>query len=65
MVLGGFHLTEQPDVLVDSVIREFHSLGVTKVGTSHCTGDPQIEKLRKGCGADFIPLGVGAVIEAR
>jgi 7,8-dihydropterin-6-yl-methyl-4-(beta-D-ribofuranosyl)aminobenzene 5'-phosphate synthase len=65
MVLGGYHLTEQPDVLVDSVIREFRALGVSKAGPSHCTGDPQIKKFRKGYGADFIPLGVGAVIEVK
>lgn len=65
MVLGGFHLTQQPDVLVDNVIREFRALGVSKAGPSHCTGDPQIEKFRKGYGADYIPLGVGAVIEVK
>jgi 7,8-dihydropterin-6-yl-methyl-4-(beta-D-ribofuranosyl)aminobenzene 5'-phosphate synthase len=65
MVLGGFHLTEQPDVLVDSVIREFRALAVSKAGPSHCTGDQQIEKFRKAYGVDFIPLGVGAVIEVK
>jgi len=65
MVLGGFHLTGQPDVLVDNVIREFRALGVSKVGPSHCTGDLQIEKFRKAYGVEFVPLGVGAVIEVK
>lgn len=65
MVLGGFHLTEQPDVLVDNIIREFRALGVGKAGPSHCTGDRQIEKFRKAYGAGFVPLGVGAVVEVK
>jgi 7,8-dihydropterin-6-yl-methyl-4-(beta-D-ribofuranosyl)aminobenzene 5'-phosphate synthase len=58
-VFGGFHLLNDSDSQVISKIRQLQSLGVKKVGATHCTGDRAIELFRQEYGKDFIPIGVG------
>jgi 7,8-dihydropterin-6-yl-methyl-4-(beta-D-ribofuranosyl)aminobenzene 5'-phosphate synthase len=58
-VFGGFHLLNDSDSQVMSKIGQFKSLGVRKVGASHCTGDRAIELFRQEYGKDFVPIGVG------
>lgn len=41
-VFGGFHLLELSDSEDLSIINQFQSLGVRKVGASHCTGERAI-----------------------
>lgn len=38
MVFGGFHLMDEGEVLIESVVKELRSLGVKKVGPTHCSG---------------------------
>ena len=63
LVFGGFHLSNQPTDTIDQIIQEFRTLGVKKCGPTHCTGDTAIALFRAAYGADFIPMGVGQVIE--
>ncbi|MBC8218447.1 MAG: hypothetical protein H8E73_08285 [Planctomycetes bacterium] len=58
-VFGGFHLLNDSDSQVMSKIGQFKSLGVQKVGASHCTGDRAIELFSQEYGKDFVPIGVG------
>jgi len=58
-VFGGFHLLNDSDSQVMSKIGQFQSLGVRKVGASHCTGDRAIELFKQEYGKDFVPIGVG------
>ena len=58
-VFGGFHLLNDSDSQIMSKIDQFKSLGVRKVGASHCTGDRAIELFRQEYGKDFVPIGVG------
>ena len=59
LVFGGFHLVNDSDSQIMSKIEQFRSLGVQKVGASHCTGDRAIELFRQEYGRDFVPIGVG------
>lgn len=63
LVLGGFHLGSASDAQVRTIIKEFRRLGVKYVAPCHCTGDRAIGLIRSDFGKDFLPVGVGAVIE--
>jgi len=58
-VFGGFHLLNDSDSQVRSKIGQLQSLGVQKVGASHCTGDRAIELFKQEYGKNFVPIGVG------
>jgi 7,8-dihydropterin-6-yl-methyl-4-(beta-D-ribofuranosyl)aminobenzene 5'-phosphate synthase len=58
-VFGGFHLLNDSDSQVMSKIGQFKSLGVQKVGASHCTGDRAIKLFEQEYGNNFVPIGVG------
>jgi len=58
-VIGGFHLLNDSDSQVRSKIGQFRSMGVQKVGASHCTGDRAIALFEQEYGNDFVPIGVG------
>ena len=62
-VLGGFHLYEYSSARVADVIAELQGLGVSRCGPCHCTGDRAIAQFEEAFGSDFIPMGVGAVVE--
>jgi len=65
LVCGGFHLLNMTDEQVKGIIGQFKALGVKRVGATHCTGDKQMALIRDAFGADFVPLGVGRVLEFR
>ena len=65
LVCGGFHLLNKSDEEVKEIIGQFRALGVKRVGATHCTGEKQIALIREAYGADFVPLGVGRVLEFR
>jgi len=65
LVCGGFHLMNKSDDEVKEIIGQFRALGVKRVGATHCTGEKQIALIREAYGADFVPLGVGRVLEFR
>jgi hypothetical protein len=63
LVLGGFHLLNSSDDEIKQIIKEFKSLGVKKCGATHCTGDNAIALFKEAYGQDYIPMGVGKVIQ--
>ena len=63
LVFGGFHLLDQSDAAVNQIIGQFKSLGVKKCGATHCTGDRAIALFKEAYGEDYIPMGVGQVIQ--
>lgn len=65
LVCGGFHLLNMSEEQVKGIIAQFKSLGVKRVGATHCTGEKPIALIREAYGADFVPLGVGRVLEFR
>jgi 7,8-dihydropterin-6-yl-methyl-4-(beta-D-ribofuranosyl)aminobenzene 5'-phosphate synthase len=63
LVLGGFHLMEKNKEMIEIIVKEFHELGVKKVAPTHCTGEEAIGLFRKEYKEDFLPVGVGKIIE--
>ncbi len=62
-VFGGFHLMEHSQAQVNQIIESFQEAGVVKCGATHCTGEQQIEWFRQAYGKNYVPMGVGRVIE--
>ena len=62
-VIGGFHLGGVSDARVGRIIDAFRRLGVARVTPTHCTGDRAIELFREAYGEDYLPGGIGRVIE--
>jgi 7,8-dihydropterin-6-yl-methyl-4-(beta-D-ribofuranosyl)aminobenzene 5'-phosphate synthase len=63
LVMGGFHLMGASEKLVARAISDLKDLGVQKVSPTHCTGEEAIEQFREAFGDNFIPGGVGLVVE--
>jgi 7,8-dihydropterin-6-yl-methyl-4-(beta-D-ribofuranosyl)aminobenzene 5'-phosphate synthase len=63
LVFGGFHLLRKSDQEVKEIIKQFRELGVMNVGATHCTGDGAIKLFKEAYGENFIPMGVGKVIQ--
>jgi 7,8-dihydropterin-6-yl-methyl-4-(beta-D-ribofuranosyl)aminobenzene 5'-phosphate synthase len=65
LLMGGFHLGGAGQTRIQAIIVRLKSLGVEKVGPSHCTGDAAVAQFRQAWGTDFVEGGLGAVIEVR
>lgn len=63
LVFGGFHLLNHSDAEINQIIQEFKTLGVEKCGATHCTGDRAIALFQEAYGEDYIPMGVGQIIQ--
>ena len=63
LVMGGFHLLESSDTVINNIIEEFTTLGVEKCGATHCTGERAIALFKTAYGENFNPMGVGMVIQ--
>ena len=61
LALGGFHLLNNSDSQVISIIQQLKNLGVRKAGASHCTGERAIELFQQEYGENFVPIGVGPI----
>ncbi|MEI8191385.1 MAG: MBL fold metallo-hydrolase [candidate division NC10 bacterium] len=62
-VIGGFHLMQTSEADVQKIIADMKAAGVIRCGATHCTGEKAIALFQTAFGAEFIPLGVGRVIE--
>ena len=63
LVLGGFHLGSATTSQVNEIIQALKQVGVKQIAPCHCTGDQAINQIKNAFGEDFIPVGVGAVID--
>ena len=61
-VFGGFHFKGKSDDAIRNLINKFMSLGVKKVGGSHCTGGRAMQLFQEIYGKNYIPMGVGKII---
>ncbi|WP_024790759.1 MULTISPECIES: MBL fold metallo-hydrolase [unclassified Lebetimonas] len=61
--LGGFHLMRSSEEEIAEVINELKNLGVEYVTPTHCSGDLAIGMFKETYGENFIPGGVGRIIE--
>lgn len=62
-VFGGFHLVNTPETDVKEIISKLKAMGVEECGATHCTGDKAIQLFKEAFGENYIPMGVGKVIE--
>lgn len=60
--LGGFHLMAKSEKEIKQIIAGFKSLGVTKCGGTHCTGDKAIALFRDAFGSNCVSMGVGKIV---
>ena len=63
LVLGGFHLMDNPEEEVSGIINEFKELGVNKVAPSHCTGKKAIDMFKRKYKDNFIENFAGNIIK--
>ncbi len=63
VAMGGFHLMQKSETEVMGIIADLKAAGVVRCGATHCTGDEAIKLFRKVYGDNYIPMGVGRVIE--
>jgi len=63
MICGGMHLLEMSDGQISEIVAELKSLGVQKVGATHCTGEKAIGLFTEAFGDGFVELGVGRVVQ--
>jgi 7,8-dihydropterin-6-yl-methyl-4-(beta-D-ribofuranosyl)aminobenzene 5'-phosphate synthase len=61
--LGGFHLMRSGENEIIEVVKELKALGVEYVTPTHCSGDLAIEIFKEEYGENYIPGGVGRIIE--
>jgi 7,8-dihydropterin-6-yl-methyl-4-(beta-D-ribofuranosyl)aminobenzene 5'-phosphate synthase len=62
LVFGGFHLFRSSPEQVSETVSTVRSMGIEKVGATHCTGDDAIAAFASEFGEDFVRLGVGRVL---
>ncbi len=62
-VIGGFHLMRSTEEEINNVIKNLKSLGVEYVTPTHCSGDLAIEMFKDVYKDNYIPGGVGRIIE--
>ncbi len=63
LVIGGFHLLEEPEDGVRRIATAMQAMGVAYVSATHCTGKTAKAVFRDVFGDRYVRAGVGAVIE--
>ena len=63
LVLGGFHLMEEDERVIEMIVEKFHELSVKKVGPTHCTGDKAIKMFKQSYKENFIEAGAGKIVQ--
>ena len=61
-VVGGTHLLRSSEAQLEQTIAELMSLGVQRLGISHCTGNAAAVRLAQGFGGDFFFNNAGTQI---
>jgi 7,8-dihydropterin-6-yl-methyl-4-(beta-D-ribofuranosyl)aminobenzene 5'-phosphate synthase len=62
LVAGGFHMTQDSESQIKSVIASLRRLGVQSILPSHCSGDLAIRLFREAFGDRFLTGGAGTRI---
>ena len=63
LVIGGFHLLEEPEDAVRRIATTMQAMGVAYVSPTHCTGEAAVHVFRDVFGDRYVSAGVGAVIK--
>ena len=62
LVMGGFHLSMEREIIVQMIVSDLKKENVRKIAPSHCTGDYAESVFKKAFSADYIPGDVGKPI---
>jgi metal-dependent hydrolase (beta-lactamase superfamily II) len=57
------NMAKMSETQVNAVIAELKTLGVQKIGPTHCTGEKAIGLFKAAFGDGFVELGVGRVLQ--
>jgi 7,8-dihydropterin-6-yl-methyl-4-(beta-D-ribofuranosyl)aminobenzene 5'-phosphate synthase len=63
LVIGGFHLVQDSDESINTVIDDLKKLGVRYAAPCHCSGDNARQLFKKVFGENYIEIGAGKSIE--
>jgi len=63
LVIGGFHLLDQPEAEVRQIAKAMQAMGVAYVSATHCTGKAAVRVFRDVFRDRYVSAGVGAVID--
>ncbi|MBN1505609.1 MAG: MBL fold metallo-hydrolase [Sedimentisphaerales bacterium] len=63
LVIGGFHLLNQPEAEVHKIATAMQAMGVAYVSPTHCTGKNAIRVFHDVFGDRYVKAGVGTVID--
>lgn len=63
LVMGGFHIMDEPLWKIRSVGNRLRELSVENVGPAHCTGPEAMEILKDSYGDNYIDIAAGVTIE--
>jgi 7,8-dihydropterin-6-yl-methyl-4-(beta-D-ribofuranosyl)aminobenzene 5'-phosphate synthase len=63
LVIGGFHLLDQPEAEVRQIATAMRAMGVAYVSPTHCTGEAAVHVFRDVFGNRYVSAGVGAMIK--
>jgi 7,8-dihydropterin-6-yl-methyl-4-(beta-D-ribofuranosyl)aminobenzene 5'-phosphate synthase len=63
LVMGGFHLLDDPVRKIKQVNSKLKALGVRYVGPGHCTGEDAAKIFKESYKENFIDIKVGRTIE--
>jgi 7,8-dihydropterin-6-yl-methyl-4-(beta-D-ribofuranosyl)aminobenzene 5'-phosphate synthase len=63
LVMGGFHLLDNPLGKIKQVNNKFRQLGVRHVGPGHCTGEDAVRIFHESYKERFIDIRVGKTFE--
>jgi len=62
-VIGGFHLMNKDEHLIEIIVDRFKKMGVKKPGATHCSGTIAKEIFKRNYKKDFLQIRVGTEIE--
>jgi len=63
LVMGGFHLLDEPINKIKHINEKFRQLDVEYVGPGHCTGEDAAKIFKESYRENFIDIKVGRTIE--
>ncbi len=62
LVIGGFHLLDQPETEVRGIATAMQAMGLAYVSPTHCTGEAAVRVFRDVFRDRYVSAGVGAII---
>ncbi|MCM8764787.1 MAG: MBL fold metallo-hydrolase [Candidatus Omnitrophica bacterium] len=61
VVMGGFHLLDEGKRVIEHIVKEFKTIGVRKVGATHCSGEKAKKLFAAAYDKNFIEVKAGQI----